>query len=1390
MNLRTTLALVVFVVAGGVLFWLGPDIARRLGLVPEPVDATGAGTLTVLADDLTPAKLNRIEIKRGDQHVELEGGEGRDWALPGRWPVRQEETKKLVDALTHLHSRFVPLALGDSPDLKRYGLDDGSHPVHVTVRTAGVEHHLTFGEADEPGESDPFTRPTYLRVDDKPEVVRLAPGLLAVLKASRDDYEKRRLFPDFAQIKIKSFDMPDFSNPGMPQEPRERDKLVELFDDQELSVTRGHDRYGIKRLSNMRDAKDPNAAVESEEIARHWELFQPVRDRVDEKKLEAILGAVPDIWAERFVDSTSNAADLAKYGLDKPEATVRVRKANGDTVTLLIGKSASGSLPPPEPPSPTAPRPDSFRYAKLDGNEQIFEIKSTKLDESLFVTLKDLRDARVARFRPEDAQRVTISHGREEIVLVKENEQWRLQKPVAASAEYGKVSDLLDKLAHLEARGDDVTDRADPKFGLDKPAATVHIDVREDRPGNKHAETLTFVLGKRDAAKAKGYIRLDGFSRINFVDDSVFKLAERPALAYRGRNVLDSASDAIAGIDIQRGGEHFSLAQANGKWRLTAPVQADADNSKANQLAGDLGRLEAVEFVSENPKADELSKVYGLAAPAVRATLRFSDAKKPSQTLVVGKQRPDKPEYYARLLPADSKPGKESAPVFVVKDDIWKALEQASLAYLPLELWKTQADEIAGLTIRRAGQEFQVKRDGKNWRIVQPFAAAALAPTVEAMTKELADPRGDRYVVYAPKDLKPYGLDKPFLQVTLHGGRGDKAGTKHSLQIGSPTAPGAKTRYAKLADGRGVVVVSDALVAALDHGALDLLDRRLLSLNESTIAHIEKKQGNDDFTLTRAGSTWRAKSEGGTFVADRTAIDGLLATWSNLEAERFAAYGAKLDLAAYGLDKPMAAIKVAVSGAGSKPGGAAEHRLLLGKSSGNGGRFARLDDGPAVCVLGASVVGELERGPLDFVERGLLTFDAAKVTALKRHAGANDLEIVKHDDGWQLVKPAAHKADDASLDGLIGQLSALRAERVAAYRPKDVKSFGLDAPAAVVTLAVTGQAKPPTLKIGKEAAASSPGKPADHFVQVEGSDVVGVLDGLTCRRLLVEPLKFRDRLVAQFTDADRAILQRGVRRAVFAKVDGTWKLTQPILAEAEQSDLEDLVNAFARLRADEWVTEKAADLKPYGLDKPAVRWQFYDGDKEVLNVLVGARKGADDSRGYAKLASGGQVFLLDSKATAKAFAEYRTRSVWSGVDAAQVETLQYGYAQHPFTLQKAGGLWELFGSPGAKVKSDAVTETLDALARLRVERYVADKDGDMKLYGLEPPELVLTVQSPSGRKVLHIGRMEGGSQRYYARVPEGNRSDVFVISAADAQKIVRSLNAFVPAAAPNSHARK
>jgi hypothetical protein len=71
-----------------------------------------------------------------------------------------------------------------------------------------------------------------------------------------------------------------------------------------------------------------------------------------------------------------------------------------------------------------------------------------------------------------------------------------------------------------------------------------------------------------------------------------------------------------------------------------------------------------------------------------------------------------------------------------------------------------------------------------------------------------------------------------------------------------------------------------------------------------------------------------------------------------------------------------------------------------------------------------------------------------------------------------------------------------------------------------------------------------------------------------------------------------------------------------------------------------------------------------------------------------------------------------------------------------------------------------------------------DKGADLALYGLDKPQLILEVQTPTGKRVLHVGRPEGESKRYYALTPDRNKDAVFVLSEADGTKIVRDLAGF------------
>src|SRR5262249_38075761 len=142
-----------------------------------------------------------------------------------------------------------------------------------------------------------------------------------------------------------------------------------------------------------------------------------------------------------------------------------------------------------------------------------------------------------------------------DLVLVKDKDKWKIEKPLTADAEAPKITELLDKLANWQASGKEVIDNSNAKtYGLDKPAATITVGIEaEVKDGDKKVKkdrNIVFDVGKVDSEKGKLFVKVGGWERVNQVEDSGWKLVERPALAYRGRHIVDASSADVARIDV------------------------------------------------------------------------------------------------------------------------------------------------------------------------------------------------------------------------------------------------------------------------------------------------------------------------------------------------------------------------------------------------------------------------------------------------------------------------------------------------------------------------------------------------------------------------------------------------------------------------------------------------------------------------------------------------------------------------------------------------------------------------------------------------------------------------------------------------------------------------
>jgi hypothetical protein len=1420
MNSKTTLALVVLAGLAGVWVWKGDAWGPRVGIGPDHPEPPKSDALRLL-DGLTPAAISRVEVAQpsGDPLVIERAPTDTGWKLPGNWPARKPEVEELVETLGTLRTRFHPIELPEGADLKQFGLASEQKPVVVKLTASGQVVTLSFGEPKRSAGDSAFTHPAYVRVNDAREVFKLGPDVMPVVRRPADSYRRRQLFPDVERVKLAG------AAPASPFGPPGGDDAVTVTlpgeDTVSVRVARTAPKVFNLDLSPavsftlVRTGKLPEpaiftrggeAAVQLDRLADAWALESPARDRVDPARARTVLAAVTDLWVDEFV-TPAPAED--KLGFADFNRSVTVRRKGSEPVTVRFGAVAKTGereetialpSPPGAPPSRPITRkvPVDFRYARVDGNPQVFLVNAEKLSD-LFAA-GQLADPQVARFSTDEVREVVIRPaGKPEVKLARKKgdpkakqfedtqDRWFLDaKPNPILADARRVEELLGELSGFRASGSEHT-----QYPAEPPAAETRVTLvlREPRPEGEPdapAREITLLVGKPDPIKRRVPVSLAGWPRVTLADDTlgpddpdswivsilfpntVSALINRPPLAYRNRKLFDSAAE-LSAVSVAGG---FSLARV-GEWKLTAPITSDADPGAAAKLAFSLAGLSATDYLTDAPTPDEL-KEYGLEKPAHTVTLGFRGGQ--TYTLELGAARPGKAEVFARL---------DKGAVFGLSNAVVEQLTTGVVGLLPLKVWATEPEKVTSLAVTRpdAGAEsYQLAKDGTNWKLTGPFAAPVPFLNAQPLLATLGNLTAVKYQTLTATNPAEFGLDKPLLTLKIgytekKPGAAEETPAARTVTVGG-LAPDGLNRYARLDEPNApVFVVPAAWVAAAQTPPLDLLDRSLLFFDAARIAKVRvaPDKSEDAFTLTK-DEKGRWSAEGITFAVDAERMARLTATASRLPVLKLAAYGDAVKWADYGLEKPETTVEVTLGGERTEI-----HKIALGKPDALGGRYTRVDDGRAVAVIPLAAAEALTRKKFEYADRTLLTFDPATVTALTRRQGKDELELAPGAAvGWDIVKPAKQKADQTFVDELADALGKLRADRVAAYGKKDevFKQFGLEPPAASITLTVGDKAEQRTLRIGNPVDAAKPD--GERYAAVEGANpeaIVGVLSAALSQKLLAPPVAFRDRTLSRFVDADKAVLERGDRTVTFAKVGVTWRVTEPVATAAESAELEALVADLGKLRVDTWVGEKGADLKRFGLDKPQARWTLFDGDKPVVVLLLGTKTA--DGRVHVATDKSDLVGLLDPVMTNRLLAEYRQRKPWD-VDAAQIQSVEIA-AGSKFTLEKAGTVWVDAAKPADPIDVRVVNELLGTLGALRAERYAADKDADPKLFGLDKPEVTLTVTAGAARRVLEIGGTVGGTdgKQRYARVVDKDRSDVFVLTPADTTRLTRDRAAYL-----------
>jgi Domain of unknown function (DUF4340) len=407
--------------------------------------ASGAAETKAKAFTVDADQIEEIQIKPAS------GDASRVQKANGTWQLVEPEKAdadqgQVSNAATSLATLEINRVVDDNPsDLSQYGLSPPKAQIAFRVKGQKDPHQLLIGEKTATG-SD-----LYAKTPDQKRVFLISGYLENTFERTPFDF---------------------------------RDKAALKFDQSKAD--------GIEIVHNGTTALAKSGT--------EWALTKPYKARADFASAEAVLTSLSSLQMQKIVEN--DAKDLAKYGLDKPDATITVN--GGSTrASLALGKKDGDSV-----------------YARDLSRPIVFTIPATtagELDKDTgTLRRKDMFDGRSF-----NATRVELKRGGETLSFDKSKgkdgkDVWK--NAAGKDVDAMKVEDMLTKLSNIRAQL--FQDRVDPVLKMPTLVATVKLD-------NNMTETVTFarsgnaVLASREGEPGSATVEVMPFNDAMTAIDAV-----------------------------------------------------------------------------------------------------------------------------------------------------------------------------------------------------------------------------------------------------------------------------------------------------------------------------------------------------------------------------------------------------------------------------------------------------------------------------------------------------------------------------------------------------------------------------------------------------------------------------------------------------------------------------------------------------------------------------------------------------------------------------------------------------------------------------------------------------------------------------------------------------
>jgi hypothetical protein len=639
---------------------------------------------------------------------------------------------------------------------------------------------------------------------------------------------------------------------------------------------------------------------------------------------------------------------------------------------------------------------------------------------------------------------------------------------------------------------------------------------------------------------------------------------------------------------------------------LAVPIQTWMVDGLVSTFAGLTSQARYELGKSGSPSLEEA----GLSPPAAVVTLTDRDGKQ--YRIEVGKKAAISADTYIRIAG-------ESA-IHVTPRDLLPQVRKEFKEYRDKKLTSLLPANAVSLVIQLEGRTYRFTRgEAESWTIDEPIKAHGEKEEILALLRKVTALRAQDFIDDQAADLTVYGLDAPYLTLTLEtetrkqvsGPKGESetqpAEPQYEtvregfrLAVGGFADMKQESRFARLDDQSWVFSLLSKDVEGLRPDLNKLRDPRITRVKAADAEKLTLSAEGLTVSIFKQDDVWQGS--GDLAELEPAAVSDVLEAFEDLRALDYVTEPG--DLRTYGLDEPRAIVSVLAHGAVEPV------TVRVGAPTASGRNAYVMRDGhPTVYVVSAAQADRLAIKPLSLRSRKLLDVEEKLIRGLQVQRGPVHYQLVREGEEWKLLEPAGAPLEIVAAKAIVADLARLRAKRVVAR--DDHVRYGLDAPA--VTIRFTVEA--PTTQEASQAAEFPPGQaPTEHVLRVAQRDGVAYarlddqpfvceLDNTVYQVLSGELI---DRRMFSFNADDivgLTIVTAG-GSLEFVRQDGTWKFAPEPFTRLAQQKLNDLARDIAGLRVHSYEQYRGGDLAATGLLAAATTVSIRLKNGELANLKL------------------------------------------------------------------------------------------------------------------------------------------------------------------------------------------